>query len=169
MASLSVHVPALAYSFSGALLYSVLQAGVLYGLMWTVLKALPAAGARVRYALSYGVLGGIVVWFVATWVQQYGAMATTTVYVTDATEGATTVLTAPQHATQVAGGAMTTILPAITDYVPYLLAAYGMGLLVMIARLARSVMRMRMLTRKEYSSPTPNGWSMCANGRGVWV
>jgi beta-lactamase regulating signal transducer with metallopeptidase domain len=50
---------------------------------------------------------------------------------------------------------MTTILPAITDYVPYLLAAYGMGLLVMIARLARSVMRMRTITRTGVQQPDP--------------
>ena len=153
MASLSVHVPALAYSFSYALLYSVPQAGLLYGVLWATLKALPAAGARVRYALSYGVLGGIVVWFVATWVQQYRAMATTIIYVTDATKGATTALTAPQHAVQVGDSTMTTILPALTDYVPYILAAYGMGLLIMIVRLARSVVRMRMLTRKGVQQP----------------
>ncbi len=155
MASLSVHVPALAYSFSYALLYSVLQAGLLYGVLWATLKALPAAGARVRYALSYGVLGGIVVWFVATWVQQYGALTTTGIYITGAVQGQTAVQASVANYQPITSGATTTILPALADYVPYILAAYGVGLLIMIARLARSVVRMRLLTRKGVQQPDP--------------
>lgn len=150
-----ISVSALAYSFSGALLYSVLQAGILYGLLWAVLKALPDASARLRYGLSYSVLGGIVVWFVATWVQQYAAMATTTLYITDVARGTMMVQAAPQSPTQDATTGMRAVMPALADYVPYILAAYGMGLLIMIARLGRSMVRMRIITRAGGQQPAP--------------
>ncbi len=146
-------MPALANSFSYALLYSVLQAGLLYGLLWATLKALPAAGARVRYSLSYGVLGGIVVWFVATWVQHYGALTTTEVYITDAVQGQIMMQANVPNNQPITSGATTNILPALADYVPYILVAYGVGLLIMVARLARSVMGMHRLTRKGVQQP----------------
>lgn len=153
MTTMWVSMPELAYSFSYALLHSVLQAGLLYSLLWLVLKAISNAGAQIRYVLSFSVLGGIIVWFVATWVLQYKELIVDNKNIPDAITSNTAANAMHTDTMHTAGGLMIKVMPSFTDYVPIILVVYGMGLLIMILRLGMSVMRMRVMTKKGMHEP----------------
>src|SRR5687767_12084581 len=56
----------LTHALGWALLHSVWQGFLLFGLLWVLLRIVPSASAKLRYRLSLATLGGIAGWFVYT-------------------------------------------------------------------------------------------------------
>ncbi len=116
------------HSLSWTLIYGLGQGCVVYGLLRLALRLTPAASAAYRYALSLSGLFGLLVWFAATWAQQYAALANlpvTEVYIFSA-------FTASPVGQAAHGPAQSSIF---TAWFPWLAGFYVAGVSIMLVRL----------------------------------
>jgi beta-lactamase regulating signal transducer with metallopeptidase domain len=148
----------LANSMAWALLHSVWQGMLVWGILYIVLKALREAGQTLRYYLSYGALASIFLWFAGTWMSQFqrlsmavatratngaGNTAVTTMHLTGTT--AATNLTAPSLTSQ--------LLQAMEHNTNWIVALYCAGLVIMLLRFAISVAQVQALKTHDTVVP----------------
>ncbi|GAA4460362.1 hypothetical protein GCM10023093_02860 [Nemorincola caseinilytica] len=153
----AISITSLAHSFSYALLYSLWQGLLIYGMLFVVLRALPGMGARTRYSLSFGALAALFIWFADTWESQYSKLQGVTVYITrTAANGAVTGLAQPLTAnasTPARFDIFREYLPLVGQYVPIIMMVYSVGLLFMLLRFSINMRQLRSLTSTAASTP----------------
>jgi len=153
----TISATSLTVSFTYALLFSLLQGVLLYGILRVLLRAFPASGARVRYNLSFSTLIAQLIWFADTWVSQYNRLAGVTVYVMPATTGNhadTANPMAVSTAPDIQFDLLREYLPHLSDYIPYIITAYCAGLIFMLLRFGINVWRTRSMTLNAIPHPS---------------
>jgi len=120
------------------------------------LKALPNAGARVKYSMSYISFSVLFLWFAATWYAQYQQLKETIVYITQA--GTNTIMPTITHVqasatTQVHKPLLSNFLPAIDPYFPLIITIYTAGLAFMLLRFLVNIVQLRSLKTQGISQP----------------
>jgi len=145
MNTFSLTASLLAQALSYALLYSLGQGFVVFGLLFLVLKAIPSLSARVRYLLSFGAMALTFVWFVDTVAAQYSALHGVTVYITDTRDCMPVAPPTVAHSTPVGYAAMQPVLPGVDKYVPLIAGLYILGLLLMLVRFVYGFNHVRKL------------------------
>ncbi len=153
----------LTHSLAWALLYSIWQGALIYGSLFFLLKALPNAGARARYYLSFSALTALFLWFADTWSSQYQKLKGVTVFITQsaADGGLTKTFTvntsagSPTHET-----AIRHLLPSLEQYFPFILALYAAGLTFMLCRFAINIVQLRSLRTSGIIAPGAEWESM---------
>ncbi len=162
MNTFSFTASVLAQSFSYALLYSLWQGGIVYALLFVLLRAFPGANARTKYFLSFNALAVIFLWFADTWINQYSKLRGTTIYISEAvTSGAfsgvahpVSVTAATVHGLDILSG----YLPRLERFVPAILCIYCIGLAFMLLRFVVNIVQLRSLSVSGVSLPE-NKWS----------
>ncbi len=153
----TISATSLTISFTYALLFSLLQGALLYGILRVLLRAFPASGARVRYNLSFSTLIAQLIWFADTWVSQYNRLAGVTVYVMPATTGNhadTANPMAVSTAPDIQFDLLKEYLPQLSAYIPYIITAYCAGLIIMLLRFGVNVWRTRSMTLNALPHPS---------------
>ncbi len=148
MNTLSNITSLLTHSLAWALLYSLWQGALIYGSLYLPLKALPNAGARAKYYLSFGALTATCLWFADTWSAQYQKLKGVTVFITQsAPDGGlaktftiNTAAAIPVHDTTIHH-----LLPRMEQYFPLILMLYAAGLAFMLCRFAINILQLHAL------------------------
>lgn len=148
----------LTHSLAWALLYSLWQGLIVYGVLFILLKVLRNVRADVRYHLSLGAFGALFVWFLNTWMEQYERIKGITIYITQG--GSTVAQTVASHRNT---GALTmpdntnSILrqafAGLEHYSIPIVVAYSVGLVLMLARFVLSLWQVRQLKRDTVAAP----------------
>lgn len=156
MTTLSFTATALAHSFSYALLSSLWQALLIYGLLYLLLRLFSTAGAGTRYMLSTAAFLSVSFLFAYTWVGRYYELHTTTVFLAQSAADSSSVNT---HSSVVNAVAPSTIsafrqfLLQVDQYVPAIMLIYYSGLLFMLIRVLLNFLQLRALSRTGVVSP----------------
>lgn len=162
----TISVTSLAHSFSYALLYSLWQGALIYGLLFALLKALPGVNARVKYNMSLGALALMCIWFADTWDSQYAKLNGVTVYISQAaSNGSALGIVRPFTANAGAPAhfdIFQNYLPMVSRYVPFIIALYCVGLAIMFFRFALNLARLTPL-RTSATAPIPEHWQQFVN------
>lgn len=149
----------LAHSFSYALLYSIWQGLLVYGLVFMLLKAIPHLNSRFKYSLSLSALATLTIWFSDTWVSQYNKLKGVTVYISQtAAEGSGVNFVRPYVVNTDASAHFDIFrdyLPLISKYVPFIIAVYCIGLAFMVFRFSLNLARLRPLATTATSEAPP--------------
>lgn len=136
----------LTHSMAWALLHSLWQGLLIFGTLYTLLKAMPNANSRTKYYLALGAFAGLFTWFADTWVEQYQRLKGITVFITQAGgDVAATTYTTKVFDGHVQGALLHKYLPGIEQYFPYLLIIYSCGLAFMLMRFVLNIMQVRSL------------------------
>jgi len=156
MNTLSATTSILTHSLAWALLYSLWQGILIYSTLFVLLKALPNAGARVKYSMSYISFSVLFLWFAATWYAQYQQLKETIVYI--AQVGTNTIMPTITHVqasatTQVHKPLLSNFLPAIDPYFPLIITIYAAGLAFMLLRFLVNIVQLRSLKTQGISQP----------------
>jgi len=156
MNTLSATTSILTHSLAWALLYSLWQGILIYSTLFVLLKALPNAGARVKYSMSYISFSVLFLWFAATWYAQYQQLKETIVYI--AQVGTNTIMPTITHVqasatTQVHKPLLSNFLPAIDPYFPLIITIYTAGLAFMLLRFLVNIVQLRSLKTQGISQP----------------
>ncbi len=138
----------LAQSLASALLYSLWQGLLVYGMLYVCLRALPGISARARYYLSYLALLIIIICFAGTWMIQYNRLdsviATTHAYtVSLAASGTAPVVEVSAPVAPAAWYAQ--LLNFIEQNFTLVLAIYAIGLGFMLSRFFYNATQARAL------------------------
>lgn len=149
MSTFSLTAFLLARAFSYALLYSLGQGLIIFGLLFLLLKAIPGMSARLRYYLSFSAMALMFVWFADTLVLQYSALQGVTVYITGSPQAGAPVATTIAHTTPVALPAIQPALPQVDRYVPVIAGLYLLGLLLMLVRFVSGILQLRRLGKRD--------------------
>lgn len=148
----------LTHSLAWALLYSLWQGLIVYGVLFILLRVLRNVRADVRYHLSLGAFGALFVWFLNTWMEQYERIKGITIYIT---QGSSTVaqtvashrntgaLTMPDNTNSVLRQAFA----GLEHYSTPIVVIYSIGLVFMLTRFVLSLWQVRMLKRDTVATP----------------
>ena len=154
MSTFSITAILLARAFSYALLYSLGQGLIIFGLLFLLLKAMPGMSSRLRYYLSFSAMALMFVWFADTLVLQYSALRGVTVYITGSPQAGAPAATTIAHALPVGLPVIQPALPQVDRYVPVIAGMYMLGLLLMLVRFVSGVLQLRRLgTRGLQEAP----------------
>src|SRR4051812_47605772 len=82
MNTLSLTTTLLTHSLAWALLYSLWQGLLVFGILYALLKAMPNINARAKYYMSFGALTAMAIWFADTWISEFQKLKGITVYIT---------------------------------------------------------------------------------------
>lgn len=159
MSSLSLLAGMLSHSLGWSLLFSLLQGLLIYGCLQIVLFATRKASARTRYHIRYSALVLLFGWFALTWWQQWERTKGISIQVTEA-QGAKTLktyvlATNPSSGDDIYG--LTGMLERAESYLPYLVAVYLVGVLLMSLRLLLGWRGVRQLKNRQLSH-VPETW-----------
>lgn len=153
MYTLSAATTLLSHSLVWALLYSLWQGALIYGLLYVLYKALPDMSARIKYNLSMGAFGALFVWFADTWMSQYDRLKGAMVYISSAGNSGAVTYTIHSAAPQTTQGVMHKLLPGMEKYYPVIMFIYCLGLAFMLLRMAVSLLQVRALKTTGISAP----------------
>ena len=149
MSAISQATTILAHSMALALIHSLWQGLLLFALLFVLLKTVPGFSTRLKYYLSYGAFTGLFIWFVQTWVSQFGRLKSIEVvsYVSlkdipvqftfNNINVAPVVPTAPPFSSQV--------LHFIEQNVPSIMTIYMAGLAFMLLRFLVNILSLNAL------------------------
>ncbi len=139
-------------SLSWALIYSLAQGIAVYASLWLVLKIIPATSANVRYHLSLSGLTVLLVWFVATWSQQYHSLSLADEQVPAINA---TVLWLPLQHVSIADSFSNwnTLLSSLQVFFPWMSAFYIVGFGLMLARLSAGMLQLFSLRNRGVIEP----------------
>lgn len=163
----TISVTSLAHSFSYAILYSLWQGALIYGILFVFLKSLPGLNARIKYNLSLSALTLLFIWFADTWESQYSKLKGVTVYISqggapdNSVVGAMSPLTANAN-TPAHFDIFRSYLPFVSQYVSVIVAVYCIGLAFMCLRFALNLARLTPL-RTTAIEPPPAQWQQFVN------
>ncbi len=158
----------LSHSLAWALLYSLWQGLLLYGLLFVLLKAMPDISARVKYNLALGSFAALFIWFADTWFAQYQKLKGSTVYVTAPAAGnASETMTfntviAPYNDTSL----LHRLLPDIQQYYPLIMLLYSLGLAFMVFRFIVNIGQVRALRTQGIAIPAKEWADFVAKWQG---
>ena len=147
----------LTHSLAWALLYSLWQGLLVYGVLFILLRVLRHARADVRYHLSLGAFGALFVWFLNTWMEQYERIKGITIYITQGSS--TTAMPVTQHNAailtmpQVNYSMLQQAVATLEHYSVPIVTVYSIGLMFMLARFALSLWHVRMLKHESIQAP----------------
>lgn len=153
MNTLSLTTSLIARAFSYALLYSLGQGLLVFGLLFIILKTVPALSARVRYLLSFAAMVFMFLWFADTMLVHYSALQGVTVYISGRADGALASATTVAHTLPDGLALMQPVLPHMDKYVPVIAGLYVLGLLLMLVRFVSGVFQLRSLGRFGLQAP----------------
>jgi len=132
------------------LLHSLWQGLLMAAALFIVLNMLRNAGSKIRYYLSAAFLGLSFVLFLNTLITQWQKLQTSTVYITESVQGASS-----GHSYQVSttapdtGGTWTHYIavasPRLEYYFPLLTAIYMLGLILMMSRFGINILQLKKL------------------------
>ena len=146
MSTLSTTAALLAHSLSWALLYSLWQGLLIYGITFVAFRALPDINARVKYNLSYCALAVLFFWFADTWFSQYLQLKGTTIYITQAAAATGATTTLPLNVAASADHSLLhRYLTHIDAWVPFIVLLYTIGLGIMLFRFLINIAKLRPL------------------------
>ncbi|WP_276135154.1 M56 family metallopeptidase [Polluticoccus soli] len=143
----------LSQALGWALLHSLWQGFLLFGLLWVILKIVPAASAKLRYRLSFFALGGIATWFVYTAAGYWQSMQSYTVTISTQADTVTWQQSVRQDPS-VIGAQVVRWLAPIEGQLPVLVAIYFIGVAALFARLIYNIAGIRSLTTQKVQAPT---------------
>lgn len=145
----------LSHSLAWALLHSLWQGLLLYGLLLVLLKAMPNISAPVKYKLSLGSFAMLFIWFADTWFAQYRKLKGSIMYITapqanNSGEPLTfnTVINPHNDASL-----LHRLLPDIQQYYPLIVLLYSLGLTFMVFRFLVNIGKVRALRTQGIAIP----------------
>ncbi len=145
MNTISVVAEMLSHSLAWALLFSLWQGAIIYGLLFMLAKALPGISSRVKYYLSMSAFAGLFVWFADTWASQYSQIKADMAYL-PAMTGSGMEKTLSAHTVATAGGpALHTLASVLEQNCSIIMLLYTAGLGLMLGRLMLNVWQVRQL------------------------
>jgi bla regulator protein blaR1 len=81
MNAISVTSSVITHSLAWALVHSLWQGTIVYGVLYLILRFFPDINARIKYYLSFGALTALALWFADTWITEYQKLKVFIVYV----------------------------------------------------------------------------------------
>lgn len=159
MSSASLLAGMMTHSLGWTLLLSLLQGLLIYGCLQIVLFATRKASARTRYHIRYAALVLLFGWFALTWWQQWERTKGISIQVTEA-QGAKTLKTYVLATNPSSGDdtyGLTGMMDRAESYLPYLVAVYLAGVLLMSLRLLMGWRGVRQLKSRQLSA-VPEAW-----------
>lgn len=146
----------LTHSLAWALLYSLWQGLIVYGVLFIVLQMVRNVRAHIKYHLATGAFLAVFAWFANTWMEQYQRLKGITIYITEAghtmaapanTYGAATVA----MPTQV--GFLQQFVIGLERYSGIILLVYSIGVVVMLVRFALNLRQIKVLKHTGIAAP----------------
>lgn len=138
-----------AHAIGWALIHSLWQAAVIWAVMQIVYRCFQEMSARVKHGIALMGMLLLVLWVVNTGISQWQQMQVATVHVIPGD-----LNQAPGYAVEVpANGAKhtdTSMVAQVYQAMPWLLACYGLGLLIMLFRLGNGILQVRKLRRNSW-------------------
>ncbi len=142
-------------SLSWALIYALGQGLLVYAALWLALKTMPSMPANAKYHLSLSALAILLVWFVATWSQQYHLLALADARLS--ASGAQNITATYEQLQSMrlmpARGNYQSALAFIRPLSPWLATFYFAGLLLMLVRLSAGMQQLFSLKKSGASQP----------------
>ena len=137
-------------SLSWALIYSLAQGFLVYASLRLIFRLVPGISAGVKYHLSLSALTVLFVWFVATWSQQFHALA-----------GQESLVSTAQYIGSIGQrsytiqnyGSYHSVLSSASVIFPWLSAFYFIGLALMLLRLFTGMLQLFSLRKNGISQP----------------
>ncbi len=142
-------------SLSWTLIYALGQGLLVYASLWLILKLTPAAPGNFRYHLSLSALTILLIWFLATWWQQFHSLTMAhEQLLTTPTQG-TTIIALPLQPCLAVGYAdrSRAYISSLTVVFPWLSGCYIFGLLLMLVRLLAGMLQLLSLRTSGISQP----------------
>lgn len=146
----------LTHSLAWALLYSLWQGLLVYGILFVLLCALRDVSARAKYFLSVGAFTTLVAWFADTWATYYQKMKGITVYISNGNGAASPLITHQDLSTPLNiadQGFVKSALIGMERYSSIIIAVYCVGLALMLFRFAVNLWQVRMLKKSGVVAP----------------
>ncbi|MCD6064438.1 MAG: family metalloprotease [Flavipsychrobacter sp.] len=141
------------HALGWALLHSIWQGFLLFGLLWAILKLVPSSSAKLRYRLSLLALAGIAGWFVYTAAGYWQSMQQYTVIISTQADTITLQQSSGQQPWMSEAVLLKWLAP-LEGQLPLLVAIYLLGVAALFARLLFNIAGIRSLTSKQVQQPT---------------
>lgn len=152
----------LSQALGWALLHSLWQGFLLFGLLWVILKIIPVESAKLRYRLSLFALGGIAAWFVYTAAGYWQSMQSYTVIISTQADTVTWQQSVKQDPS-IIGAQVVRWLAPIEGQLPVLVAIYLIGVAALFTRLIYNIAGIRSLTTRQVQPPTAEWLTLLEN------
>ena len=148
----------LSHSLVWALIHSLWQGLAIFLALAVALKAIPASNSRIRHNMSFAAFSTLFIWFASTWINQYDRLKNVTAFATPTIAVNPDATSQNNYSIAASGNSgmahwLTGAVPHLENYIPFIIAAYIAGLILMLLRFAANIIQVRNLKSNGLTVP----------------